>query len=117
MDKMMIAKLAMTAVLVAGVAAPALAGASGFALVNQAGGAVSGIALRRTGSSEWQSVGGGASDGARTKVSFSDPDCAFDVRATVAGHGETVWSRVNLCEVSSVTLHRDASGTTWVDYD
>ena len=117
LDMTMIAKLAAAAVLVAGVAAPALAGASGFALVNQAGGAVSGIALRRTGGSDWQSVGGGASDGARTKVSFSDPDCAFDVRATVAGHGETVWSRVNLCEVSSVTLHRDASGTTWVDYD
>lgn len=113
----MILKLAVLGLMVGGVAAPALAGASGFALVNQAGGAVSGVALRRTGSSEWRAVGGGASAGARTSISFSDPDCAFDLRATVAGRGETLWRGVNLCEVKTVTLHRDASGTTWVEYD
>ena len=98
-------------------AAPALAGATGFALVNQTGGAVSGVALRRTGGADWRAVGGGASAGARTSITFSDPDCAFDLRATVAGRGEILWRGVNLCEVKSVTLHRDASGMTWVDYD
>ena len=113
----MLAKIFAVALLVGGVAGPALAGAAGFALVNRTGGAVSGVALRRTGGSDWQAVGGGASDGARTSISFSDPDCAFDLRATVAGRGETVWRGVNLCEVKSVTLHRDSSGMTWVDYD
>ena len=113
----MIKQLMMAALMSAGVAAPAVAGVAGFGVVNQTGSAVSGLALRRTGTSDWKSVGGGASDGARTSISFSDPDCAFDLRATVAGHGENVWSRINLCEVKSVTLHRDASGTTWVDYD
>ena len=113
----MIKHLLAAALMTAGVAGPALAGAAGFALVNQTGSAVSGVALRRSGTSDWASVAGGASDGARTAISFSDPDCAFDLRATVAGHGQAVWSRVNLCEVKSVTIHRDASGTTWVDYD
>ena len=114
---MMIKRLMAAAVMAAGVAAPASAGVAGFGLVNQTGSAVSGLSLRRSGTSDWQAVGGGASDGARTSVSFSNPDCAFDLRATVAGHGETVWSRLNLCEVKSVTLHRDSSGMTWVDYD
>ena len=28
-----------------------------------------------------------------------------------------VWAGVNLCEVKSVTLNRNASGATWADYD
>ena len=48
---------------------------------------------------------------------FENPDCAFDLRATVAGAGQVVWSGVNLCDVKSVTLNRDAAGRDWVDYD
>ena len=113
----MIKQMMLAALMTLGIAESATAGASGFALVNQSGGAVSALAIRRSGTSDWTRIAGGASDGARTGISFSDPDCAFDLRATVAGQGESVWSRINLCEVKSVTLHRDASGTTWVDYD
>lgn len=95
----------------------ALAGAAGFTLVNGTGSAISGVSIKRTGTAAWTSLGAAASPGARTKVAFTDPDCAFDLKASVGGAGETVWSGVNLCEVSSVTLHRDASGLTWVDYD
>jgi hypothetical protein len=48
---------------------------------------------------------------------FSDPDCAFDIRATVAGAGPVTWAGVNLCDVKSVILNRDGSTGAWVDYD
>jgi hypothetical protein len=49
-------------------------------------------------------------------VSFTDPDCAFDIKATVGGNPVT-WAGVNLCDVKSVTLNRDSSAGAWVDYD
>jgi hypothetical protein len=50
-------------------------------------------------------------------MAFSDPDCAFDIRATVKGAGPTTWAGVNLCGAKSVTLNRDGSAGAWVDYD
>ena len=50
-------------------------------------------------------------------MTFSDPDCAFDIRATVSGAGPVTWAGVNLCDVKSVILNRDASIGAWVDYD
>jgi len=50
-------------------------------------------------------------------MKFSDPDCAFDIRATVAGAGSVTWAGVNLCGAKSVTLNRDGSAGAWVDYD
>lgn len=97
-------------------AAPALAQAGTFTLVNNAGGALSDLSIRRHGTAAWQALPNAASDGASTKVVFSDPDCAFDIRGTVAGKA-VVWSGVNLCEVSRVTLRRSASGTPFAQYD
>ena len=54
---------------------------------------------------------------ARSAMRFSDPDCAFDIRANVAGEGPVTWAGVNLCDVKSVTLNRDGSAGAWVDYD
>ena len=48
-------------------------------------------------------------------MKFTDPDCAFDIRANVAGAGPVTWAGVNLCDVKSVTLKRDdrqARGST-----
>jgi hypothetical protein len=50
-------------------------------------------------------------------MKFTDPDCAFDIRATVPGAGPVTWTDVNLCDVKSVTLKRDQSAGAWVDYD
>jgi hypothetical protein len=93
-------------------ATPAVAGASNFNLVNQTGGGISDVSIRRAGTNDWKPLG--TSGGA---VQFSDPDCAFDIRATVAGAGPTTWAGINLCDVKSVILHRDASTGAWVDYD
>ena len=98
-------------------ASPALAGASNFTLVNGTSGALSDLSIRRAGTSDWKPLGAAPAAAARGPVQFSDPDCAFDIRATVPGAGPVTWAGVNLCDVKSVTLQRDASAGAWVDYD
>jgi hypothetical protein len=97
--------------------APAAAGVNGFAVVNQTGVGLSAMAVRRVGGSDWKPLSAAPAAGASAAIPFDDPDCAFDLRGTVAGAGPAVWRGVNLCDVKSVTLNRDASGRTWVDYD
>jgi hypothetical protein len=98
-------------------ASPALAGASNFTLVNGTGAGISELSIRRSGTTDWKALGSAPAAGARGAVAFSDPDCAFDIRATVAGAGPVTWAGVNLCDVKSVTLQRDSSAGAWVDYD
>lgn len=105
------------ATLMAATPVPAFAGASGFTVTNATGGGLSSLAIRRTGTANWQSLTAAPAAGASSSIAFSDPDCAFDLQATVAGGGTAVWSGVNLCGTSRLTLHRRASGETWVDYD
>jgi hypothetical protein len=97
--------------------APAAAGAGSFMLVNGAGAALKDMSIRRFGTDQWQRLAASPSPGARQSVSFTDPDCAFDIRATLDGDGAIVWSGVNLCEVKIVTLNRSPSGELWVDYE
>lgn len=101
----------------AGVASPALAGASGFTIVNGTGAALGQLTIRRAGTQEWKALGTAPSAGARSDMKFSDPDCAFDIRAALPGAGQITWADVNLCDVKSVTLNRDGSAGAWVDYD
>ena len=96
---------------------PAHAGASSFAVVNAVGVDMSGLAIRRVGGGQWQSLGITARAGRAAPVKFSDPDCAFDLRATLAGGEMVTWSGVNLCDVKLVTLRRSEAGIAWVDYD
>jgi hypothetical protein len=98
-------------------ASPAVAGASAFTLVNGTGGALSNVSIRRAGTDDWKPLGAAPAPGARGAVQFSDPDCAFDIRATVGGAGPLTWAGVNLCHVKSVTLNRDPAAGAWVDYD
>jgi hypothetical protein len=110
-------RLILLAILAAS-ASPALAsGASGFTLVNGTGLALADLSIRRAGTQDWKSLGAAPSVGARRPISFTDPDCAFDIRATVPGVGPVTWAGVNLCAVKSVTLNRDGSAGAWVDYD
>ena len=103
--------------MISALASPAEAGVDGFGIVNNSGAPMSGVALRRVGSSEWKPLAVAPAAGAKVRASFTDPDCAFDLRATVAGAGEVIWRGVNLCDVKSVTLNRDRAGRLWVDYD
>ncbi len=94
----------------------AAGGASNFTLVNGTDGSLGAISIRRAGTQSWKPLGTAPSPGARGSISFSDPDCAFDLQASVAGKPIT-WTGVNLCDVKSVTLRRDTSAGAWVDYD
>jgi hypothetical protein len=100
-------------------AAPALAapGASNFTLVNGTGAPISEVSIRRAGTSDWKPLGSSPAAGQRSPVNFKDPDCAFDIRAKVAGKDQVTWAGINLCDVKSVTLNRDQSAGPWVDYD
>jgi hypothetical protein len=109
-------RLAILAVLL-GSGSPAFAGASGVTLVNGTDGALSNVSIRRAGTSDWKPLAAAPAPGARGSVQFNDPDCAFDIRATVGGSGPLTWTGVNLCDVKSVTLNRDQAAGAWVDYD
>jgi hypothetical protein len=97
---------------------PAVAqGASGFSVVNATGLNMTGLTIRRYGTEGWRNLGTAPSPGGRGTIDFKDPDCAFDIQATLQGVGPVVWSGVNLCEVKTVILNRNASGAIWVDYE
>ena len=100
-----------------GSASAAVAGASGFTLVNGTSGALADLSIRRAGTQDWKPLGGAPQAGARAPISFTDPDCAFDIRASVPGSGAVTWAGVNLCDVKSVVLKKDPSAGAWVDYD
>ena len=106
------------AVLVAALAStPATAETRGFVLVNSTGSAIEQLAIRRVGTQDWRNLAGAPGAGARASIDFADPDCAFDLRASVPGAGPVTWAGVNLCEVKSVVLKRDPQAGAWVDYD
>ena len=97
--------------------APALADATSFTLVNATPANMTSVQIRRSGTQGWKPLGVAPAAGAQGAVQFSDPDCAFDIEASLADSGKAVWSGVNLCEVKIVRLNRNDSGAVWVDYD
>ena len=109
--------LALAALALSVTSAPAFAGASSFTVVNGTGSNISSLSIRRTGTDSWTALSAAPGAGSSSGVTFSDPDCAFDLRASLAGGGTATWSGVNLCGTSRLTLQRRASGETWVDYD
>jgi len=99
-------------------AAPAYAGgAQNFTLVNGTNASLAQLSIRRAGTQDWKPLGTAPSPGAHSSINFTDPDCAFDIRANVPGAGPITWAGVNLCGAKSVTLNRDGSAGAWVDYD
>jgi hypothetical protein len=109
--------LALAAALLTLAPAPAFAGASGFTVINATDTGIASLSIRRTGTDKWQAVAGSPAAGAAANVAFSDPDCAFDLRASLASGGTAEWGGVNLCGTTKLTLRRRPSGETWVDYD
>ena len=110
-------RLMILAALAASTSPAMAAGASNFTLVNGTNAALAELSIRRAGTQDWKPLGAAPSAGARTSLNFSDPDCAFDIRANVPGSGPVTWAGVNLCGAKSVTLNRDGSAGAWVDYD
>ena len=105
------------AALVAVLPVPAIAAAGNFTLVNKTGTNIASLSIRRVGTAPWTPLGGNPANGSRTAVAFANPDCAFDIRATLADGKSATFTAVNLCDVTTVTLNRGPSGDLWVDYD
>lgn len=108
---------ALAAAVLAITPAPAVAGASGFTVINATDSAIASLSIRRTGTDQWQALAGAPAAGAASSIAFTDPDCAFDLRASLASGGTAEWGGVNLCGTTKLTLRRRPSGETWVDYD
>ena len=97
--------------------APAFGQAGNFTVVNGTGAGISSMSIRRTGTANWTGLSAAPAAGGSSSVAFKDPDCAFDLQASLAGGGTAEWSGVNLCGTTQLTLKRRPSGETWVDYD
>lgn len=97
------------------VAAPAEA--ADLSVVNGTGGTMLRISIRPYGGGAWKAIEGSLSSGASRTISSSGEQCAFDIRAELAGGAQATWADVNFCETKSVTLSRRPDGTTWADYD
>jgi hypothetical protein len=110
-------RLVLVALIAASPSPVVAAGASNFTVVNGTGGSLAQLSIRRAGTDAWKPLGTAPSAGARSNMTFSDPDCAFDIQANVPGSGPVTWAGVNLCGAKSVTLNRDGSAGAWVDYD
>ena len=80
--------LALTIAALASLPRPAFAGAANFVLVNGTGAPVTNVAIRRATTNTWTAVPAAPGSGARANIQFSDPDCAFDIRAKLAGIGD-----------------------------
>lgn len=114
---MRIGFLALGAIVLGLTPAPALAGANDFTVTNATGSGIASLSIRRTGTANWQALAASPAAGASARIAFNDPDCAFDLRASLASGGTALWSGVNLCGTSRLTLRQRPSGETWVDYD
>ena len=102
---------------IAALPVPAMAAAGNFTLVNKTGANISSLQIRRVGTNAWQPLTGSPSSGARVAVAFANPDCAFDIMASLANGQSVTFTGVNLCDATVVTLNRGPAGDLWVDYD
>jgi len=100
---------------------PAFAQANNFTIVNATGIDMTGLMVRRFGTSDWLPLTVSPvpvmKAGGRGSADFRNEDCAFDLRATLPDGRTMLWSGVNLCQVKIVTLNQKAGGAVWVDYE
>jgi hypothetical protein len=96
--------------------APVPAALGPVVVVNGTGSAISAVEMRKTGRSGWSPVALASPAGGAAAAAFDDSECAVDLRATLASGEQLLFSGVNPCGISRLTLRRD-SGIAWVDYD
>lgn len=114
-------KFAVSAALALSVAVPALADAWDFILINNTGKPIASVEVSPTGAEKWQpnkvdedlKREGDTKPGARITVHFEkDASCKYDVKATFSDKTTSVWSGINVCDNSYITLKYNASGAT-----
>ena len=105
-------------------AAPAFAEESDFILTNETGKAVKTVELSPAGSGTWQPNKVDAElrresevkAGGRTTVHFdkAGSQCKYDVKLTFADDTSAVWSGINLCDNSYITMRYKAGAPSFV---
>lgn len=99
---------------------PVSAQAANFTLINNTDIPFTTMKVRRFGTNQWLPLVVAplpvSSAGGRGSVEFKDPDCAFDLQATLPDGRIVVWPGVNLCDAKVVTLNRSPRGDLWADY-
>lgn len=99
---------------------PAIAQAVNFTLINNSPIDFAELMVRRFGTDQWMPLVVAPvpvpARGGQGAAQFSDPDCAFDLRARLPDGRHVVWPGVNLCEARVVILNQRANGALWVDY-
>lgn len=112
-------KYAFAALVALGMAAPAVAGAQDFALLNSTGFTIERVYVSASAKQDWEEDVLGDDvlpNGARTNIRFdSDEDaCLWDIKVDFADGDSSEWQGINLCKVSVVALSydRDTGETT-----
>ena len=100
-------------------ASPALAEDWDFVLINNAGKEIKKIEIAPTGSTSWVAskqeegiVYSAIKSGGRTTVHFDKAgnQCRYDVKVTFADGSNGVWSGINVCDSTFVTIRFNGSG-------
>jgi hypothetical protein len=114
-------KLGLAAAAALVVAAPAMADAWDFVLINSSGKPIKTVEIAPTGTTTWQpnkvdpdfKKEGAVKPGGRMTVHFDKgPGCKYDVKITFGDDSNSVWTAINVCDNSFVTVKYNAAGAT-----
>lgn len=104
-------------------ATPALAGQQDFTLANATGYTIEQVYVAPSKSSDWEEDVMGSDvlgDDEEVDIVFDGREgaCMYDLMVIYDDSEEAVWSGLNLCDISSVTIHYNRStGRTWAETD
>ena len=115
-------KLGLAAVAAIVIAAPAMADDWDFVLINSSGKAIKSVEIAPTGTTTWQpnkvdpdfkKADATLKNGGRTTVHFDKgAGCKYDVKINFTDNSNGVWTGINVCDNSYVTVKYNAAGAT-----
>ncbi|WHU01351.1 MULTISPECIES: hypothetical protein [unclassified Sphingomonas] len=113
-------KLSLAAIAALSIAAPAMADDWDFVLINNSGKAIKTVEIAPTGTTTWQpnkvdpdfkKEDATVKPGARMTVHFDKgAGCKYDVKLNFADSSSGVWTAINVCDNSYVTVKYSAAG-------
>lgn len=113
-------KLGLAAIAALVIAAPAMADDWDFVLINNSGKAIKTVEIAPTGTTTWQpnkvdpdfkKDDATVKAGARMTVHFDKgAGCKYDVKLTFADSSSGIWTAINVCDNSYVTVKYNAAG-------
>jgi|GEM_PF-537193 len=113
-------KLGLAAAAAIVIAAPAMADDWDFVLINNSGKAIKTVEIAPTGTTTWQpnkvdpefkKADATVKPGARMTVHFDKgAGCKYDVKLSFADNSEGVWTGINVCDNSYITVKYNTAG-------